>query len=234
MLLHHTLTLTLTPTLTPTPTPTLTLALAPNLTSALTPVPTPTQTPTPNPMPNPKVLLNALPTLCASPLLRDGHLQLLSVTLLSPDHPLDDFLATSYPLLSALGVPLTIYGDRHDKPLTYSELVSGERTLGKLWGAPWAERIAAPIAPPAAGAAGTEEMESGVARWLDVDVVDTTFMQAAAWFAHPYAHVHAHAHAHAPAHAHAHSGGAARGRSRGRSEPQTAARALCDQPAHGR
>ena len=58
------------------------------------------------------------------------------VTLLSPDHPLDDFLATSYPLLCALGVPLTIYGDRHDKPLTYSELVSGERTLGKVANAP--------------------------------------------------------------------------------------------------
>ena len=182
VLLHHTLTLTLTltPTLASTPTSTLTLALAPSLTSALTPVLTPTPTPTPNPTPKPKVLLHALPTLCASPLLRDGHLQLLSVTLLSPDHPLDDFLATSYPLLSALGVPLTIYGDRHDKPLTYSELVSGERTLGKLWGAPWAERVAAPSAPPAAGAAGTEEMESGVVRWLDMDVVDTTFMQAAA------------------------------------------------------
>ena len=57
------------------------------------------------------VLLHALPTLCASPLLRDGRLQLLSVTLLSPDHPLDDFLATTYPLLHARGVPLTIYGD---------------------------------------------------------------------------------------------------------------------------
>ena len=95
VLLHHTLTLTLTPTLTPTPTPTLTLALAPSLTSALTPVLTPTPTPTPNPTPKPKVLLHALPTLCASPLLRDGHLQLLSVTLLSPDLPTPDPLFRS-------------------------------------------------------------------------------------------------------------------------------------------
>jgi hypothetical protein len=134
-------------------------------------------------------------------------------------------------------VPLTVYGDRHDKPLTYSELVSGERTLGKLWGAPWAERIAPPIVPPiappaasaagAAGAAGAEEIGSGVARWLDMDVVDTTFMQVVEWSTHPYAHSHAHAH-------YAHAGGAARGRPRGRGEPQAAARALCDQPAHGR
>eukprot|EP00964_Phaeocystis_antarctica_P108363 scaffold72974_cov42-Phaeocystis_antarctica.AAC.2 len=32
---------------------------------------------------------------------------------------------------------------------------------------------------------------------------------------------------------HAHAGGAARGRPRGRREPQAAARALRDQPAHG-
>jgi hypothetical protein len=118
----------------------------------------------------------------------------------------------------------------------YSLRVDGaEATLR----APWAERIAPPIAPPAAsaagaaGAAGAEEIGSGVARWLDMDVVDTTFMQVVEWSTHPYAHVHAHAHAHAHAH-YAHAGGAARGRPRGRGEPQAAARALCDQPAHGR
>ena len=148
------------------------------------------------------VLLEALPPLCEMlsememELVRGGELTLLTVTLLSPDYPLDAFLRTSYPLLRRLRHPplLTVYGDRHDKPLTYAEMVFGRRTLGRLWGAPWVETDdgTGAEAPPGTlggggsgvgggggGGAATADVElGGRVRWLALDVVDTTSMQA--------------------------------------------------------
>ena len=51
----------------------------------------------------------------------------------------------------------------------YSEWYNRERALGRLWGAPW----------EAEAAEDDEIAESGeAARWLDLDVVDTTGMEA--------------------------------------------------------
>ena len=106
-----------------------------------------------------RCLLHALPALRAAPLLRSGALALGHVVLLSPDFPLRAFVETAAESLAALGATTTIYGDRHDRPLAYSELLcrllgaADWRSLGRLQGAPWSGEC-------------------------DVDVVDTTWMQA--------------------------------------------------------
>lgn len=109
-----------------------------------------------------RLLLQALPTLSAMPLIASGGLTIANVVLLSPDVPLQTFHDRGVPRsLEALGGRVTVYGDRHDRPLSYSETFhwlcnprsDGWRSLGRLNGAPWTN------APR-------------------IDVVDTTWMQA--------------------------------------------------------
>ena len=115
------------------------------------------------------VALHAIPMLLDSTLLASGRFRVASVVLLSPDFPLRPFLRSSYTRLRALGGTITVYGDRNDRPLVYSEWYNRERALGRLWGAPW----------EAEAAEDDEIAESGeAARWLDLDVVDTTGMEA--------------------------------------------------------
>ena len=108
------------------------------------------------------VLLHALPRLLAAPSFERSGVRLANVVLLSPDFPLHAFEEGTTRLLEFLaaahGTLTTIYGDRHDKPLGYGELMNrfvmrpeeGWRSLGRLW----------PV------------------RGLDCDIIDTTWMQA--------------------------------------------------------
>ena len=111
----------------------------------------------------------------ADPSATRPFLRISNIILLSPDFPLHTFLESSAPLLNGLsrthGTVVTIYGDRHDRPLGYGEYMNrlftavacrpaawpfpAWRSLGRLHGAPWADE--------------TE---------LDADIIDTTWMQA--------------------------------------------------------
>ena len=151
------------------------------------------------------VLLHSLPALLASRLVASRSLALANVILLSPDFPTATFLSTSHPLLKALGAHTTIYGDRDDRPLSYSELFNGVHALGRLRDAPWgraSDRADGHARRPAPGREGARSKEDGdkgatdgavaeeddeddeeraarrESEWLDVDVIDTTHMQA--------------------------------------------------------
>ena len=107
-----------------------------------------------------RLVMHALPALQASPLLSAaGGIVLGSTVFLSPDYPVDAFVASAAKSLAALGTVTTVYGDRNDRPLRYSEMLMSLltprswRSLGRLDGAPWA---------------GT----------CDIDVIDTTHMHA--------------------------------------------------------
>ena len=113
-----------------------------------------------------RLVMHALPALQASPLFAQaGGLVLGSTVLLSPDYPLASFVESGVASLAALGTATTIYGDRHDQPLHYSEMVTrllapcAWRSLGRLHGAPWAHATRS-------------------AHACDVDVIDTTWMHA--------------------------------------------------------
>lgn len=116
-----------------------------------------------------RLVLDALPALHASGLATSGApaaLRIANLVLLSPDYPMDAFLHVALPSVVRLGCRCTIYGDRHDKPLSYSETLlwllrseGGWRSLGRLSGAPWAAALDAPLAQA-------------------LDVIDTTWMQA--------------------------------------------------------
>ena len=76
-----------------------------------------------------QLLLHAIPVLRMAPLFASGAVRIPNVVLLAPDFPLETFVEHSSSGLAALGATATLYGDRHDRPLRYSE------TLGR-W-LPW-------------------------------------------------------------------------------------------------
>lgn len=93
-----------------------------------------------------------------------------------------DFLLESYNRLFTLGVSaVTIYGDRNDRPLSFSELYNGEKALGRLWGAPWGRKytLMQRASALAAGFTRSPSEQLPPESCLELlDVVDTTWMQA--------------------------------------------------------
>lgn len=93
-----------------------------------------------------------------------------------------------------LGTVATLYGDHNDRLLTFAELLSGKRSLGRLW-APLGvgagsirhsdahsehERdVKRQVAPqPQDGSGFTEYRNEDPSEFVDLDVVDTSWLQA--------------------------------------------------------
>ena len=130
-----------------------------------------------------RLLLHAIPVLRMAPLFASGAVRIPNVVLLAPDFPLETFVEHSSSGLAALGATATLYGDRHDRPLRYSE------TLGRWlpWVMPKEVAVVATGAQSSssAGAASFAPWQSLGRLWGapwagcgHVDVIDTTWMQA--------------------------------------------------------
>lgn len=89
-------------------------------------------------------------------------------------------------VLRKLGAVTTLYGDHNDRLLTFSEMISRKRSLGRLWGqvvnrmrdTVKPHRNAAKVEPQ--GQSASSEWEDGMpsTNVLDLDIVDTTWLQA--------------------------------------------------------
>ena len=57
--------------------------------------------------------------------------RMTTVTLMSPDYPLDQFVNEDFAILRSLCSHITVYGDQSDRALRYSEIFNGVLTIGK-------------------------------------------------------------------------------------------------------
>lgn len=134
-----------------------------------------------------------------------GRLQLVSITFLNPEYFLDEFVKDDYNRLRAYCNQITIFADEKDQALWWSEKLSRRPALGKNVFGLWRPTSAAADLlsslmtvvkqPPlrfvntvsffrfnsysgrrdSLGGDGREEDEERI-EWLDVDVIDTTFI----------------------------------------------------------
>lgn len=122
------------------------------------------------------------------------QLRLLTVSWLNPEvfEAEDDFWGAPFAALSRVCSHITLYGDENDGALWWSEVVNrGRKSIGRLHGAPYklgcqsgGQQHAQP--PLAAVADGQQQPhaqpsvtdEVGSTEWLDIDVVDMTWLDA--------------------------------------------------------
>ena len=88
----------------------------------------------------------------------EGKASLMSVTLINPEFPVQQFVESSYHSLRSRCSNITIYGNKADQALMYAELFNDPHTFYKE------PSLGKAIDDPGLGA-------------LDVDIVDTTFLQ---------------------------------------------------------
>eukprot|EP01065_Artemidia_motanka_P022455 TRINITY_DN26657_c0_g1_i1.p1 TRINITY_DN26657_c0_g1~~TRINITY_DN26657_c0_g1_i1.p1 ORF type:complete len:711 (+),score=201.50 TRINITY_DN26657_c0_g1_i1:51-2135(+) len=92
---------------------------------------------------------------------RDGRVRLRTATLLNPETDLSAFVADHYPTLRSVCDHITVYADADDGALFYAEAVTGKPSLGR-----------------AVFKMRTTDEGGEAGRFLDIDVIDTTWIDA--------------------------------------------------------